>query len=304
MQNSTKENKGMDFKILAAIVGTIWACVLVVVALFIVIYFRMVPTTVGLGPITFAQPTQTPLIIESIPSLAPTPFQTQILPANASPTIEIQPTVIIGETPFVPTPAMPNPNNLVINGSFTDGFNGWTREVLDQGGSSKVHIIPFASGDFGSALKLENQGKGGVYFSQDVLIPSVDVDFYATFTSKAEAGLLGGNSQSDIWLVYSDGQGNELGKTVISNLPGTAFTDTPLIGAPQTPKDTNQVHYFYMKNDTLIKDYKINIKQEIDENLLGIQSSQVVKIQIIVATGTSSSFYSELIVTDIMLLPH
>jgi hypothetical protein len=96
MSNLPKKNKGgvnkdiarqlknVDFKILTAVVGTVWACALIGVAVFIVFYFQMVPTTVGLGPITFVQPTQTFTPVTTA-LLSPTPTST-LTPINVSPT--------------------------------------------------------------------------------------------------------------------------------------------------------------------------------------------------------------------------
>jgi hypothetical protein len=318
MQNSTGKNKEKNFQTFAAIIGYIWACILTVVALFIIVRFGMVPTTIGLGPITFAQPTQTSAIANATsPSLAATPFQTQTLLVKDTPTVKIQSTSIRDVMPFVSTPvppnphnATPNPNNLIINGSFTNGFNGWIGK--EQSETSEINIIPFENSNFGFALKLENQGKGGTSFSQDILIPSADVDFHATFSSKAEFGIFDGTSQSTISLVYFDGNGFKLGETIIRNIGGAEpnfhsnpnFAGILIYAYPPTPKDEQQTHYFPMKNDSLIEDFAINIKQVIDEFLLGIQSSQVVKMQIIISTKADSNHYSELIITDIMLLPH
>jgi hypothetical protein len=276
-------------------VGAIWVCVLAsCICLASAYYFQ------NLFPASFFPVISSPTVPMLPPSL--TPSSEPVIPTTAVPSPTFTEASTIAPTAFVPTQAVPDPNDLVLNGSFVNGFDGWTRELLDNGGSSKAHIISFGSGRFGSALHIENEGKGGIYFWQIVALPNLNVDFSATFISRTNAGLLGGGSQSDVVIVYLDSQEQELGRTIISNKPGTAFTDTNLYGAPQTPKDTNQEHYFFVKNDTVIKDFRLNLSSEVQENLLGINVGQIAKVQIILATG-GSAFYSDLIVTDVSILP-
>lgn len=277
-------------------VGSIWICVSAsCVCLASAYYFQ------NLFPAAFPPAASSAATFPTLPPSS-TPSSDPVTTATAVPSPTFTETPAIAPTAFVPTQAAPDPNDLVVNGSFVNGFDGWTRELLDNGGSSKAHIISFGSGRFGSALHIENEGKGGIYFWQSVSLPNLNFDFSATFISRANAGLFGGGSQSDVVIVYLDSQEQELGRTIVSNKPGTAFTDTNLYGAPQTPKDTNQEHYFFVKNDTVIKDFRLNLSSEVQENLLGINAGQVAKVKIILATG-GSAFYSDLIVTDVSILP-
>ena len=277
-------------------VGFIWTCILLLCLCAVPLaYFQNLfpvsiqPNSPFAGEPTFLISPSPAVTFTSAAVVLPSPTYTEI------PTIE--------PTMFIPTPALPDPNDLAINGSFVNGFDGWNRELLDNGGSSKAHIISFQSGKFGSALHIENEGKGGIYFWQEIILPNLNVTFSATFISRTNAGLFGGGNQSDIVIVYIDSQDKELGRTIVSNKPGTPFTDTNLYGAPQTPKDTNQTHYFYVKNDTVVKNFELNLLSEVQENLLGVDAGSVAKIQIILATG-GSGLYSDLIVTDISVLPN
>ncbi|MCL4274519.1 MAG: hypothetical protein KJZ77_11665 [Anaerolineales bacterium] len=104
MTNPTPKKKPLDTALLT-IVASIWSCILIVVALFVIIYFDMVPTGVGLGPITFTQPTPTQENVETPPSIE--------APPTTNPTVINSPAAEILPTPTVFTPP-PNPTVAVI----------------------------------------------------------------------------------------------------------------------------------------------------------------------------------------------
>ena len=127
MQNSTSKDKKIDLTILT-IVGSIWTCILVIAALFVVVYFGMVPTGVGLGPITFAQPTSTPINVANSPTLTALPV-TEPLTATNIPIVEIQPTSTI----VVPTP---NPT-LAIIPTITPNYSILLQDDFESGISNQ-----------------------------------------------------------------------------------------------------------------------------------------------------------------------
>lgn len=207
---------------------------------------------------------------------------------------------------FTPTPANPDTiPNLVNNGFFTERYDGWIREIVDEGGSSKTEIIPFASSNFGTAIHIQHEGEGGVYFYQDIAISSIDLDFSATFKAHSEEGSIigfSGTGVSQIALRYFDATDNLLGETIIYNYVKNGFAGGNLLGAPERVKETNALHFIDVESDKLYKNFKIDIRQEIEDNLVMIRPEQVKKISIFLScAATDTQAKSELTVADLIL---
>jgi len=257
---------------------------------------------VDVGGVKIAPPTSTStptLQSGQIPSSpTPTPVSTDLTEATSANFTPI---------PFTPTLPPPNPNNLIINGSFTDGFTGWERELYDEENSAKAKIVPFSAGEFGSAIYIENKGKGSIYFSQKVDLPTLDVDFSVTFKSTSETTWWGDTiSSAGIIIAYLDKDDNVLGGTIITNLDlsNVFLADTSFVGALHTPQDTNTRHILFVNSGEMYRDYTINLKQELEENLLGIPENLVKKVEIsIVATANGPGVTASLTATDFKLIP-
>jgi hypothetical protein len=208
--------------------------------------------------------------------------------------------------PFTPTPAeLSSIPNLIENGFFTERYDGWTREVIDEGGSSKTEIIPFSSSDSGAALHLQHEGNGGVYFYQEIDIPSVDLIFSVTFKAHSEEGpMIGfsGTGVAQIILMYFDATGNELGRTSIYNYVENIFAGSALVGVPERVRETNALHYIDAESEKLYKDFEIDVRQEIEDNLVMIRPEHVKTIAVILlCSATDTQAKSELIVADVIL---
>jgi len=220
------------------------------------------------------------------------------IPEEATPTEEI-------EIMFEPTQAVPDPENLINNGYFLDDFDGWQRELVDEGGSSKISIINFGSSLFNRALHIEHEGLGEIYFYQDVDIPSTDLVFSCSFNaSSTEGPIIGfsGTGFTIIGIVYLDSQNNSLGFTRIINFNESLFAGTSFVGAPEELSDTNTTHNYEVESGNTYADFTIDINKELNNNLLGIDPTAVDAIEIMLIVGsTDSSASAELTISDIVL---
>lgn len=128
MTNSTSKKKTIDTTLLT-VAAAIWSCILVLAAFFIIVYFRMVPTDVGIGPIHFAPPTPT---LENT-TMPPTVTVLPPVAATDLPVVEIQPTSTVSTPPTGPTIAiMPTvtPNyTILLHDDFESGISSqWQSE--------------------------------------------------------------------------------------------------------------------------------------------------------------------------------
>jgi len=220
------------------------------------------------------------------------------VPKDATPTQEI-------EIIYEPTQAEPDPDNLIKNGYFLDEFDGWQRELVDEGGSSKISITNFGSSLFNRALHIEHEGLGKIYFYQDVVIPSTNLVFSCSFNaSSTEGPIIGfsGTGFTIIGIVYLDSQNNTLGFTRIINFNESLFAGTSFVGAPEELSDTNTTHNIEVESETTYADFTIDINKELNNNLLGIDPTAVDAIEIMFIVGsTDSSASAELTISDIVL---
>jgi hypothetical protein len=196
--------------------------------------------------------------------------------------------------------------NLLVNGGFVHQYTGWKRQIGDiRQGSSKTEIIDFPAGKSGKALHICHEGKGHIQFSQIVNVPSADLIFSATFQASTHEGMIkafSGTGIVQIGLQYLDQEGSKLGQTVILNYVKNPFADTPLIGVPRRESDTYRTHYIELSGDKLYQDYRLDVRKEIEDNLLGIDPDSIEEIAVILWCGAShSQAGGELWITDIAL---
>lgn len=192
--------------------------------------------------------------------------------------------------PFEPTPPTPDPDNLVKNGYFLEDFDYWKRILEDEGGSSKTNIVPFNSSDYGRALHLDHEGLGLVQFYQTIPISNLDLEFSATFQAFSTEGLIMGFSGTGyalIGIIYLDAEEEMLGATRIINFNENLFAGTAFVGAPDKLKDTNSIHNIPIESEEVYKYFTIDIKKEVNNNLLGIDPEQIKFIQIAFAAGSN-----------------
>lgn len=213
--------------------------------------------------------------------------------ATELPSESLEPTPTATEftsIPFEPSPSTPDPDNLVKNGYFLEDFDHWIRVLEDEGGSSKTNIVPFNSSDYGRALHLDHEGLGLVQFYQTIPISHLDLEFSATFQTFSTEGLIMGFSGTGyalIGIIYLDAEEEMLGATRIINFNENLFAGTAFLGAPEELKDTNTFHNIQIESEEVYKYYTIDIKKEVNNNLLGIDPEKIQYIQIAFAAGSN-----------------
>lgn len=206
---------------------------------------------------------------------------------------------------FNPTPSTPDSRNLIQNGFFLEDFTGWTRDLVDEGGSSKIKIINSQNSPFNRALWMEQTGLGNVSMAQYVPISTLDLTFSATFSTSATTGPIFGFSESGYAIIaidYLNDNDESLGFTRILNVNESAFAGSPAVGAPDKISDTNTVHNIMIESDKVYKNFTVNLSKEIKENLLGINPSDVRALKIVMIVGSNDKGASgTLTISDIVL---
>ena len=213
------------------------------------------------------------------------------------------------QEPFVfePTLPVPDPNNLVINGYFLEDYSGWTRDLIDEGGSSKTNIVNFGSSQFNRALQLTHEGLGDIIFWQSLDIPTTNLIFSASFNATSTQGPIWGFSGTGYAMIvisYQDDVGNELGFTRIINFNENMFAGSAFVGSPEKLSDSNTTHNYQIDSDKTYHNFTIDIQNELQNNLLGINASDVKSVTIAFIVGSNDKNASaELIVADVLLKP-
>jgi hypothetical protein len=208
--------------------------------------------------------------------------------------------------PFEATPSTPNPENLIQNGYFLEDFDYWKRELVDEGGGSKTNIVPFESSDFRRALHLEHTGLGNVQFYQTIPVSTLDLVFSATFQAfSTEGPIMGfsGTGYALLGILYLDANQDMIGMTRIINFNENLFAGSAFVGAPEKMQDTNTMHNIQIESGEVYKHYQVDINTEINNNLLGIDPTQVKYIQIAFLVGSNDKDASaDLYVSELELL--
>ena len=196
--------------------------------------------------------------------------------------------------------------NYLQNGGFQHRYNHWTRSIGDiNRGFSKAEIVPFSHAKSGKALHITHKGECHIQFSQVVPVPGPDFIFGGSFQASSHEGMIksfSGSGAAQIGLQYFDAQSNKLGETILINYVKNLFADTPLIGVPRRSPDTYKTHYIEYSGDKFNHNYEIEIRREIENNLMGIDPEAVRFIAVILWCGaTHAQAGSELWVTDLFL---
>ena len=196
--------------------------------------------------------------------------------------------------------------NYLQNGGFQKRYDYWQRTIGDvTRGASQAEIISFSHSKSGKALYIRHKGEGNIQFHQKVTVPGPDLIFSASFQAASHEGMIMGFSGSgvaQIGLQYFDESGTKLGETVLVNYVKNPFADTPLIGVPRRAGDTYKTHYIEFAKGKFNQNYQINIRSEIENNLMGIDPESVQSIAVIFWCGASHhQAGSELWITDIAL---
>lgn len=205
-----------------------------------------------------------------------------------------------------PGPDRKQGTNLLVNGGVTDRLNGWTRQLGDmRQGASKTDIIDYSGGTSGKTLYLKHEGNGHIQLAQIVNVPTVDLIFFASFHAATHEGMLKGFSGSgvaQIGLQYLDRQGTKLGQTVLLGYVKNPFADTPLLGVPRRQSDSYETHFIEVENNRYYHGYQLDIRQEIESNLLAVDPDAVEEVAVILWAGANhAQAGAELGVTDVSL---
>lgn len=197
--------------------------------------------------------------------------------------------------------------NLIFNGDFKRPWTvGWKRALGDVNkGSSRVEIIDLAASESGKALHINHRGNSWVAFYQEVPVKSTSLEFSVSLQMKSWEGLIigfSGTGFATIALHYIDARGNTIGKTSLVNYVKNPFADTPLIGVPRGPKDSNNNHFIKVKDDQFYMNYRINVEEEILNNLAALRYDQIHKIAVVIYAGANDrNAGCEVFVTDVSL---
>jgi hypothetical protein len=204
-------------------------------------------------------------------------------------------------------PPLDDSENGVRNGGFQNRFADWTRSVDGASGKGTNEIVSFADARSGYALHLAYEGKGSLQFAQKVPVSGADYVFRGTFRASAHEGpMIGfsGTGIATVMLQYLDENGRLLGTTSFYGYVPNPLAGTPLVGVPRRGNGGNDAHYIDVEKERLYKDYELDIRREIEENLLGVVSDQVRTIAVVLYCGaTDDGAGAELWVSDLSLRP-
>jgi hypothetical protein len=204
-------------------------------------------------------------------------------------------------------PPLDDSGNLVQNGGFQNRFEAWTRSVDGGTGKGTNEIVPFADARSGYALHLTYEDRGSLLFVQKVSVSSPDYVFRGTFRASSHEGRMigfSGTGIATVMLQYLDEDGRVLGVTGFYSYVENPLANTPLVGVPRRGNGGNNVHYIDVEKDRLYKDYELDIRREIEENLLAVVADQVRTIAITLYCGaTDQGAGAELWVSDLSLRP-
>jgi hypothetical protein len=204
-------------------------------------------------------------------------------------------------------PPVDDSGNLVQNGGFQTRFAQWTRSLDGGTGKGTNEVVPFADARSGYALHLAYEGKGGLVFAQKVPVSGPDYVFRGTFRASSHEGPMIGFSGTGIatlMVQYLDGDGRVLGTTSLYSYVQNPLANTPLVGVPRRGNGGNTEHYIDVEKERLYTDYELNIRREIEENLLGVVPDQVSTIAIVLYCGaTDDGAGAELWASDLSLRP-
>ena len=146
---------------------------------------------------------------------------------------------------------------------------------------------------------------GQVKIHQLVSVPGPDLIFSASFQAHSNEGpFIGfsGTGIAQIGLRFFDEEGNRLGETVLVNHVKNPFADTPLIGVPRFKDNTYQANFIEFSNDQLYQNHRIDIRQQVESKLLGVDPESIRKVAVIIWCGaTHRQAGTELWITDITL---
>ncbi|MBC8550818.1 MAG: hypothetical protein H8D23_14330, partial [Candidatus Brocadiales bacterium] len=217
-------------------------------------------------------------------------------------------TGIVDLTPPPPPPVPPEPQkeeeqisrlpkgNLIVNGNFEEPWTvGWKRIVAAPSrGANHVKIVYSADGEGDDDLYLRHTGESYMTLFQSIPVISCNLLFSASF----RLGPVERNgATSMIELEYGDKKGRYMGSTRLVNYHYSPFIYTKR----KSPLNTGFKHYIKM-GARWYKHYTINLREEIINNLPGIDPDRIKEIVInLYVGGDHKRCVSELYADNIKL---
>lgn len=194
--------------------------------------------------------------------------------------------------------------NIIKNGDFRNRYEGWERIVGDEG-SSKTEITGYSNSRSGQGLHITHTGGGYIQFYQIVDVVNTDLVFSSTLQAKSKEGpfiAFSGTGMSRITLQYMDEGENVLGQTSLVNYVKNPFADSGLAGVPRLKADTYKSHDIIIENERVYRNYSIDIRKELEDNLISVNQKDIKKITVAIwCTATHKQASTELWISDISL---
>ena len=204
-------------------------------------------------------------------------------------------------------PPVDDAGNLVRNGGFENRFAEWTRSLQEGKGKGTNEIVSFADARSGYGLHLTYEGTGGLVFAQKIPVSGPDYVFRGTFRASAHEGpMIGfsGTGTARVTLQYMDANGDVLGITSLNSYVANPLASTPLVGVPRRGNGGNAVHYVDVEKNRLYKDFELDVRREVEENLLAVVPGQIRTIAIALYCGANDDGAgAELWASDLSLRP-
>ena len=243
-----------------------------------------------IGPdptLTFQQSVETAVVATAMAenqSTEPVVPDAVIQPTDVPTVVAMQLSDVLPTATLRPSPTPFYDLNLLYNGDFTNGTDGWERMLADEGGSGKIKLDTFQSTYSGKGMSISQTGKGAVGLTQVVPIESTDLWFIATFrmTNKDTQLLLTGSAGCGLGLAYGhildSGDIEWVGASYWLNYDISMLQSIGPMG--MTIQDSNAVHYMDVENGSAYISQKFNIQDEIQANLLSLSPNDITHIQV------------------------
>ena len=264
-----------------------------------------VPLTTQLTVVRVTQspnPAQTSTAITtSVPATTVAPTLTPLPPTNTP----LPPTATPMPLTSTPLPHTPTPipvaapgTNYVVNGDFKQTWsNSWKRDLItaskNSGGTNSVNNATWESTN--SVVYLEHDGADYLAVYQIIPLGNLNVEFSIDFVGYASVGndkLLVGGGRAILSLIYyyDDGSGSSVGSsTWIYGLFSDRSPGNMLYPKFLSSDSKNVNRYYFNSNLQATSDMPVNLKNEITNNLPGVDPAKVKAVKIWLAvTGVGN----------------
>ncbi len=202
-------------------------------------------------------------------------------------TFTITPTHLPTKTPtpkptkinYEPTMPTPDPRNLVKNGYFLDGIEGWEQDFITDGGQGSREVIEYENSKYKKALYLHQERAGTIWFKQRIPVNTVDLDLSFNIQVDTNNSYSG---NSGLFVIYTDENDYILGWTRFCNGFVDQMHGAIVVGNPRSLLNSSVSNNYHLDNKKVYKPVRINLKEEIESNLLGVDVEDIAAIWIAV----------------------